>query len=526
MSDRSVAFEIAYSVCDVLMRQSRGARSSETAIIDGARRMSYAALCERALGYASVLKAAGVTKGDRVAVFLPRSADAAVALFATWFAGGVAVIINERLRTRQVHHIVEHSEAAAILTDTRQLASVSQFPRGRVINIDEVLPDTSCSPEAVIGADLALLIYTSGSTGLPKGVMVTHDNLLSGAKIVADYVHLTDQDVILSVLPFSFDYGLNQLMTAVLAGGTLVIQRSLLPRDICETLTRQRITALAGVPTLWLQLCGQHSPFLKTSFPAFRYITNSGGHLPEHAVRQIRAAHPDVQIYLMYGLTEAFRSTFLPPDEVDRRPASIGRAIPNVEILVINDAGNVCEPGEVGELVHRGATVSRGYWRDPESTARLFRPHPLDGRRTANTELVVFSGDLVKTDTEGYLYYVGRKEKLMKSRGVRVSPEEIESCIYSSTLVTHVVSFSVPRGEADDDLVVAVVPSDAGCFRELALQEFCKNEMPEYMWPHVVWTQAAFPLTTSGKPDRCRIQEMYVEQCQTAGTAARAARAS
>jgi acyl-CoA ligase (AMP-forming) (exosortase A-associated) len=525
MSDRPVT-EVAYSLCDVLMHQSRGARSSHTAISDGVHRISYAALCERALGYASVLKAAGVNQGDRVAVFLPRSAEAAVALFATWFAGGVAVVINERLRSRQVHHIVEHSEATAILTDTRQLASVSQCPRGRVINIDEVPPAAAGPAEAIIGADLALLIYTSGSTGLPKGVMVTHDNLRWGAKIVADYLHLTDQDVILSVLPFSFDYGLNQLLTAILVGGTLVIQRSLLPRDICETLKRERITGLPGVPMLWLQLCGQHSPFLKTGFPPLRYLTNTGGHLPEHAVRQIRTAHPDVQIYLMYGLTEAFRSTFLPPDEVDRRPSSIGKAIPNVEILVINEAGNRCEPGEVGELVHRGATVSRGYWRDPDSTAGRFRPHPIDGRRIGNTELVVFSGDLVKTDTEGYLYYVGRKDKLMKSRGVRVSPEEIESCIYASALVSHVVSFSVPRGEGDNDLVVAVVPSDAARFCEVALQEFCKNEMPEYMWPHVVWTQPAFPLTTSGKPDRCRIEEMYVEHCQAAATAARAARAS
>jgi acyl-CoA synthetase (AMP-forming)/AMP-acid ligase II len=237
-------------------------------------------------------------------------------------------------------------------------------------------------------------------------------------------------------------------------------------------------------------------------------------------VRRIRAAHPRVQIYLMYGLTEAFRSTFLPPDEVDHRPSSIGKAIPNVEILVIDDNGNRCQAGEVGELVHRGANVSMGYWRDPESSARVLKPHPVEQCRNGSTELVVFSGDLVKTDAEGYLYYVGRKDKLIKSRGVRVSPEEIESCIYASTLVSHVVSFAVRRDDGDNDIVVAVIPNDPSRFREETLEAFCREEMPEYMWPRVIWPLAAFPLTTSGKPDRCRIQQMYVERCPKSGSAA------
>lgn len=515
-----------YTIRDVLDRSSRSACADRVAVVEGARRVTYAELLERALSFASTLKQAGVKRGDRVAIFLPRSVNAVTALFATWYAGGVAVIVNDRLRSRQVHHIVEHSGAAAVVTDSRQLVSVPHYPTGHVINIDQAGSREPCTPEGIIGTDLALLIYTSGSTGLPKGVMISHNNLLAGATIVSDYLNLTDRDVILSVLPFSFDYGLNQLLTTFYVGGTLVIQRSLFPRDICETLQKERITGLAGVPTLWLQLSERHSPFLKSTYPALRYVTNSGGHLPESTVRRMRAVHPHVQIFLMYGLTEAFRSTFLPPDEVDRRPSSIGKAIPNCEILVINGRGERCQPGEVGELVHRGATVSMGYWRDPESTQRMIRPHPLEQHGNGLAERVVFSGDLVKTDADGYLYYVGRKEKLMKSRGVRVSPEEIESCVYSSTLVSHVVSFAVPKDETDSDIVIAVIPSDPSRFREETLEAFCKSEMPEYMWPRVIWTLPTLPLTASGKPDRCQIEQMYVESCLGAGWAGRAAGAS
>ena len=521
-----IDFTGVYTVRDVLRQHARGATGAKVAIVDGSRTVTFAEVLERSLGYATVLKQAGVSTGDRVAIFLPRSVDAVAALFAAWFAGGVAVIVNERLRTQQVHHIVEHSGADVILTNSRQLVAVPSFPRGCVINMDDVAPGEPCTPESIIGADLALLIYTSGSTGLPKGVMLSHDNLLSGARIVADYLKLTNQDVILSVLPFSFDYGLNQLLTALLVGGTLVIQRSLFPNDICKSLLAHQVTGMAGVPTLWLQLCGRHSPFLSTTFPRFRYLTNSGGHLPEQAVRRIREAHPQVQVYLMYGLTEAFRSTFLPPDEVDRRPGSIGKAIPNNEILVINERGERCVPGEVGELVHRGATVSMGYWRDPETTSRLFRPHPFAPGQNGMAERVVFSGDLVRTDADGYLYYVGRKDKQIKSRGVRVSPEEIESCLHASGLVAHAVAFAVPRDEGDVDIVAAVVPAEPGRFQEEDLEAYCKSEMPEYMWPRVIWALPAFPLTSSGKPDRCRIQQIHAEHTLGAPRAARATRTS
>jgi amino acid adenylation domain-containing protein len=497
--------------------------------------VTYGELYDRTRSLAGTLTARNVRKGDRVGIFLRRSVEAVAALLATWSTGAVAVILNDGLRTAQTTHILEHSEACCVITDNRQMLAVPEFPCA-VINTDDLAAlrlasagsgqasDVTGEPTRVIGSDLAALIYTSGSTGLPKGVMLSHDNLLSGAQIVAQYLELSDRDVILSVLPFSFDYGLNQLLTAILAGGTLVIQRSLFPNDICRTIQKESITGLAGVPTLWLQLTGRLSPFLKIQCGSLRYVTNSGGRLPEQIVRSIRSAHPHVRVYLMYGLTEAFRSTYLPPEEVDRRPSSMGKAIPNVEILVIDAAGRPCGPGEVGELVHRGANLSIGYWRDAESTARVFRPHPLQDYRNGRSELVVFSGDLVTTDEDGYLYYVGRKDMQIKSRGVRVSPEEIERCLYASNLLAHVVGFASPREDGDSDIVVAIVAKEPASFEHEALQAFWRREMPEYMWPRHVWPMTSFPLTTSGKPDRTAIRRLYAEHRHRTHTVPAAAR--
>jgi acyl-CoA synthetase (AMP-forming)/AMP-acid ligase II len=291
-----------YSIRDVLNPQLNRATLHKVAVVDRTRRLTYAELLERSGSMAGVLNELGVRKGDRVGIFLNRSVETVIALFGTWFAGGVAVVINERLRRKNVHHIVEHSGASCVVTESQRLCARPYFPRGKVINIDQIRPPRELYPlEPVVGADRALLVYRAGSTGLPKGVMLRHDNILSEAQIVSDYLHLTERDVILSVLPFSFEHGLSQLLASLLVGGTLVIQRSLSPPDICQTLRTERITGLAGVPTLWLQLIGRGSPFLETKYSALRYITNSGGRLPKHTVQLIRAAHPHVQIYLMHG---------------------------------------------------------------------------------------------------------------------------------------------------------------------------------------------------------------------------------
>lgn len=441
-----------YTLCDLLTCEKES-RESREALVDGQRRITYGALHDLTGRYATLLTEAGVRRNDRVTLFIPRSVELVASLFAVWSLGAVAVIANDVLKSRQVKHIFNHSESSLMLSNKRLFGSLSDagIESERVILLDDaVIPATVSVPNAKpIGSDLAMIIYTSGSTGLPKGIMLSHANVLSGAFIVSDYLNLTKDDVIISLLPFSFDYGLNQLICALYVGGKLVIQRSVLPADICNTLVREKVTGMGCVPMLWQQLAGARSPFIKTSFPHVRYITNTGGRMPEHVTRLFRRIHPNVLIYLMFGLTESFRSTFLSPDQVDVRPTSIGKPITNVEIHILNSEGEECGPDEPGELVHRGANIALGYWRDPEATARRFRPAPFQQGKGGIPEIAVYSGDYVKRDHEGYIYFIGRNDQMIKSHGMRVSPEEIEDCIYASNLVAHAVAFSVPKEDGE-----------------------------------------------------------------------------
>ena len=503
-----------YNLDDLLRHQTEG-RSARTALVDGDRKISYSELLRLTGQHAGLLLDIGIRRFDRVAIFLPRSVEHVAVLFAVWRIGAVAVIINDVLKNRQVQYILDHAQVTALVTDRHLASGLTSAENGtlKIVRIDESeLPESPHDPGVrPIGSDLALIIYTSGSTGMPKGIMLSHNNVLSGAFIVSDYLKLTQDDTIISLLPFSFDYGLNQLTTALYVGGCLVIQRSVLPADICNTLVREKVTGMGCVPMLWQQLASERSPFVKNQFPYLRYITNTGGRMPESITRMFRRVHPRVQIFLMFGLTEAFRSTFLPPEQVDVRPTSIGKAIPNVEILVLNERGEECGPGEVGELVHRGANIAMGYWRDGRATAERFRPAPFQQGKEGIPETAVFSGDYVKRDEEGFLYYIGRRDQMMKSHGMRVSPEEIEDCLYASNILAHVVVFAVSQGDGESTIVAAVVPSDSAGFHTDQIMRFSRKEMPEYLRPSVFWTLKGFPQTSSGKPDRVKIREMYVE---------------
>ncbi len=505
---------IVYSLTDLLLLH-RSDRTSHTAVIDSHRRFTYTQLIHKTNQFAALLQSHGVQRGDHVAVFLQRSVESIIAIFAVWVLGGVVIIINDTLKNRQVNYIIGHAEVSYLITDKHLRASLieTSLNTDHIFTIDiEDLFDQPFIPYHNIEADLALIIYTSGSTGMPKGIMLSHANLISGARIVSDYLHLTQDEIIISLLPFSFDYGLNQLLTALLVGGTIVIQRSMLPADICNTLLHERVTGMGAVPMLWQQLAGNRSPFVKKQFPHLRYITNTGGHMPESITKLFRQIHPHIQIYLMFGLTEAFRSTYLSPDQVDIRPNSIGKAIPNVELIILNEQGKLCKPGEEGELVHRGANIAMGYWQDPENTSKRFRPAPFQQGKGGQPEIAVYSEDYVKTDEEGYLYFIGRKDQMIKSHGIRISPEEIEDCFYSSHMVKHAVAFAVPFDEVKNNIVVTVVPSDPSSFSEKELNLYCKKQMPEYMQPDIIWTLEQLPITSSGKPDRIRLQEIFKER--------------
>ena len=476
---------------------------AKTALVDGASTYTYAELAERAESFAARLSRRGLVPGDRVAIYLEKSAASVIALYGTWRAGGIAVPMSDVLRRRQVDYIVEHSGSRFTVASARTAANVSPEAARAAPLVDADATEREAAlpgQPAHGGGGPAAILYTSGSTGRPKGILVSHANLLAGVRIVSAYLGIREDDRLISIPPFSFDYGLNQLLMAVGRTATLVLQRSPFPADVCRTLVAERITSMAAVPPLWLQLLHGASPFPATSFPDLRLVTNTGGVLPPEAVRRLRELLPHVRIFLMYGLSEAFRSTYLAPEEVDRRPTSIGKAIPECEILVLGPDGRRCGPGEPGELVHRGPTVALGYWNDPDATAAVFRPVPF--APPGLPERAVYSGDLVTTDEEGFLYFVGRRGELIKSQGYRISPTEVEEIVFDSGLVKEVVAKAGTDPVAGQVVVVHCVPADPTRFTAEALLEYCRREMPRYMVPRQIVVHPAFPRTASGKIDR------------------------
>lgn len=477
------------------------ARSPEkVAIVERDERTTYFTLAARAGAIATRLVQLGVLPGDRVAIFLHRGPDAAAAFYGATACGAIAVNVNESLRPRQVEHILAHSGARVLLTDHEVLqnqprAIESDAP---VVVLAEIPRMGDATPIPRVGPDLAQIIYTSGSTGLPKGVTITHANLRAGIAAVSEYVRIVESDTIASLLPFSFDYGFNQLLCAIAAGATLAIERSPVAQNIAESLRRMGVTILPCVPPLWLQLLGAPG-FRDSPIPTLRAMTNTGGRVPVDAVRRLRAAHPQAELFLMYGLTEAFRASYLPPDLVDAHPESIGRAIPGSEIMVLREDLTSCDPDEIGELVQRGSTVAAGYWRDPETTARVFRPNPLRPAGAPDIERVVFSGDMVRRDAEGLLYYVGRRDRLLKSSGFRVSPDEIADVVYASGEVTEAIVGSESTDDRGDVIVAYVVLTDSGSLERL--QRYCRVELPRYLQPARIEVRPSLARTTSGKFD-------------------------
>jgi amino acid adenylation domain-containing protein len=474
--------------------------ATDAAVVDGQTTVSYGELADRALSFASALIDSGVRPGDRVAMLLRRNADAAAAFFGTLAAGAIAVVVNEQLRPRQVEHILDHSDSSVLLAAGE---IVDRLPRplatsAAVIDPGEVPATGSATPLRTIGTDVAQIVYTSGSTGLPKGVTLSHGNLWAGMRAVTAYVGISSRDRIASLLPFSFDYGLNQLLCAAGTGAALVIERSPIAGRIVRTLHEQEVTVLAAVPPLWLQLLNV-AEFRTAAVPSLRALTNSGGRLPRTAVQALRACQPQAELFLMYGLTEAFRSTYLPPDRVDRKPTSIGQAIPSAEVLVINKDLAPCGPGEVGELVHRGPTVALGYWNDVTATARVYRPHPLRPRGTPDAERVVFSGDLVYHDDEGDLHFVGRDDAMIKTLGYRVSPDEVSDALYASGQVVEALVTSEPDELRGELIVAYVVLSEEGSLDRL--EQFAAVELPRYMQPSRIEVREELLRTASGKHD-------------------------
>ncbi|MFZ1828753.1 MAG: acyl-CoA ligase (AMP-forming), exosortase A system-associated [Candidatus Competibacteraceae bacterium] len=475
------------------------------------------------------LLALGLKRGERVAVYLPKRVETVATLFGTALGSGVFVPINPLLKPEQVAYILRDCNVRILVTARDRAESLEPLLADcpdlhSIVLVDETAPsaphphhqevlswssllaaDHERPPARVIDIDMAAILYTSGSTGKPKGVVLSHRNMLAGAYSVAEYLDNRADDRLLAVLPFSFDYGLSQLTTAFVAGARVVLMDYLLPRDVVTMVAREAITGLAAVPPMWVQLAMLEWPAAAVN--SLRYITNSGGAMPRTTLAGLRRALPKTTPFLMYGLTEAFRSTYLPPAEIDRRPDSIGKAIPNAEILVIREDGTPCAPGEPGELVHRGALVGLGYWNDPAKTAERYRPAPGQNPGLPLTELAVWSGDTVRTDEEGFLYFIGRKDDMIKTSGYRVSPTEIEEVLYSSGQAAEAAALGVPH-PALGQAVVAVIKPLRGDFNPAELTTYCKQHLPNFMVPLQMITRTVdLPRNPNGKIDRKSLVE-------------------
>lgn len=509
----------------------------QTALVVKSERVSYAELWAAVEQAAAGLGQAGIAKGDRVGVWLDKRIETITAFLAASLAGAVFVPINPVLRPHQVTHILKDCNVRILITSQDRLrsleealdqcrdlrvavlvdAQVGSGQQGHVSALSWSGLQAAASPgparfNRVIDVDMAAILYTSGSTGLPKGVVLSHRNLVVGGQSVSQYLENNSGDRILSALPLSFDAGLSQVTTAFCVGATLILMNYLLARDLKQICAKEAVTGLTAVPPLWFQV--SELDWSDGAGATLRYFANTGGHMPYALLQRLRGIFPNARPYLMYGLTEAFRSTYLDPKEVDRRPNSIGKAIPNAEIMIVNADGQPCAPGEEGELVHRGALVSLGYWNDPKRTAERFRPAPGRPPEIPCQELAVWSGDIVKTDEEGFLYYVGRRDDMIKTSGYRVSSTEIEEVIFATDLVDEAVAIGVPHPTLGQGIIVVAKPKGAGPLAQSDLLAACRRDLPLYMVPALFVERPHLPRNPNGKIDRPALARELSESFQ------------
>ena len=502
------------------------------ALTFGSESLDYATLHGNVSAFAAGVRSLGLARSERVGVYLDKRFETAVSFFGTARAGGIFVPLNPLLKPAQVCYILKDCNVRVLVTTAERLdllaASLGDCPDLKhvvIVNADSPIPAGvgmsvhrwqelisvgGPNGHRVIDTDVTAILYTSGSTGKPKGVVLSHRNMVAGAKSVASYLDNTADDTLLAALPLSFDAGISQLTTAFHVGARVVLINYLLPKDVINALKRERVTGLTAVPPLYIQLAELDWPVSIAEH--LRYFANTGGRMPLATLTTLRSRLPSSRPYLMYGLTEAFRSTYLPPEEVDRRPDSIGKAIPNAEILVLREDGTPCMPNEPGELVHRGALVAQGYWNDPEKTAERYKPLPGRESGLVLPEIAVFSGDTVRMDEEGFLYFVGRRDEMIKVSGYRVSPSEVEEVLYGTQLVGEVAAFGVPHPALGQGIVVVATPKGAAALEESVLVAACRASLPAFMVPaKIAIREGPLPRNPNGKIDRKSLSTEFAD---------------
>jgi acyl-CoA ligase (AMP-forming) (exosortase A-associated) len=512
-----------------LVAEAAGARPDSPAVTFKDVTFTYARIYQEVEGFGAALRDMGLRRGERVAVYLEKRIETVTALFGVSAAGGVFVPVNPLLRPRQVGYILRDCDVRVLVTSAERLALLREELDGCksiehvVVTNDAPVSALQATERYVISPwpaaraseslitrggvdqDMGAILYTSGSTGRPKGVVLSHRNLIAGAESVSHYLGNNPGDVILAALPLSFDAGFSQLTTAFSVGAQVILMNYLLPVDVVRLCARHRVTGLTCVPPLWIQIADLDWP--RETAEHLRYFANTGGRMPKATLGRLRSLFPRATPFLMYGLTEAFRSTYLDPAEVERRPDSIGKAIPNAEILVVRPDGSLCEPGEEGELVHRGALVAMGYWNDPERTAERFRPAPARDPGLCTTDPAVWSGDTVVRDEEGFLYFIGRKDEMIKTSGYRVSPSEIEEAAYDTGLVRDAVALGVEDTTLGQHVILVVNPVSGDTVDVQVLLAQMKKSLPLYMLPRRVHVRRDIPRSPNGKFDRTRLRE-------------------
>lgn len=496
------------------LQNSAATYPDKTALVFNKERYTYAELESKTNRLANALIECGIERSDRVVIFLPNSVETVCSIFAILKASATFVVVNPTTKVDKLVYILNNCNASALITSYTNaslgLDVVSKVPSLKLVVLcrrkeasaaendrfydynslmeshSNSLPMCHC-----IDQDLACLIYTSGSTGDPKGVVSGHNNMIFVSNSVITYLENTPDDIVINVLPLSFDYGLYQLLMVFRFGGTLVLETSFTyVASVLQRMESEKVTGLPGVPTLFSILVNMDLGQYDLS--SLRYITNTAAALPPKHITELREKFPWATIYSMYGLTESKRTLYLPPEQIDKRPGSVGIAIPGTEVWIEDEDGNRVKPGEVGELVIRGSHVMRGYWNDPETTNRVYRSGPTPGER------ILFSGDLFKMDDEGYLYFVSRKDDIIKSRGEKVSPKEIENVLYSMDEVIEAAIVGIPDailGQA----IKAYVVLKSKKLNENDIKLYCKKHLEVFMIPNHVEIVESLPKTSSGK---------------------------
>lgn len=484
------------------------------ALVKGQEHISYGRLWHKTEQFAAQLARYNLPKGARVAFYLPKSIEAVIALIGTARVGFVSVPVNPVLKVDQFSHILQDAAADILITVKARMNLLSSLDLGLadILCVDELSFDGLTPGDAgsdISPEDLAVLFYTSGSTGRPKGVMITHDNLSMGAEIVAAYLGLRPDDKILSLLPWSFDYGFNQLSGGFHVGATVVLMDFLLPQDVPRQVERHGITVLGCVPPLWHQL--MDVKWTEEAAQALRVVTNTGGRVSPGLSAQLKAHFPNARLFLMYGLTEAFRSTYLEPNQLVQRPDSIGKAIPGEEVLIVDEAGEKCAPGVAGELVHSGRLVSKGYWRDEAKTEKRFKAPPKASRFHGTTQKSVYSGDKARYDEEGFIYFIGRDDEMIKTSGYRVSPAEIEEIAMTCEGVMQAFACGMEDERLGQSIALVLQPGQGSLKDEGSFLKEFKGRAPAYMVPQrLIWLDK-LPMGPHGKLDRQALAEIAMK---------------